>query len=75
MHIFRAIRIQIILFESVTEPIGLYGSEVLSYKNLHLFEQINKYKLICKRKHENWSNPLFLEGTLQRVYIILEGEN
>ena len=60
MHIFRPIIIQMKLFESVIEPICLYGSEVLGYENLNLVEQINKYKLICKRKHESWSNPLFI---------------
>lgn len=51
MHIFRPISIQMKLFESVFEPIYLYGSEVLGYENLNLVKQINKYKLICKGKH------------------------
>ena len=71
MHIFRPISIQMKLFESVIEPICLYGSEVLGYENLNLVEQINKYKLICKGKHESWSNPPFYMRTLTgSVYII-----
>lgn len=55
MYLFRAISSQIKLFELelVIVPICVYGSEVLGYENLNLVEQIIKYKLICKRKHES----------------------